>query len=276
MKRARAGSIELVALIDNIQPYPATSVYPQAGDALGGYSGFLDAEGRVELNFASFLFEDAGTTVLVDTGWGPGMGGKLMDELHEAGVAPGAIDIVIFTHLHGDHTGWNLDEAGKPRFPNARYLVPGADWAHYSRQAQAESTASPERSPVSGSFTRDVEPLLDLGVLELFDGEKTLTPAATAIPTPGHTPGHTSIAIASGSDRAFILGDVVISAIDAIETDWQNGFDWDHETARATRLRIVTRLIEDGSLVGASHLSVPGLGHFVRADGRPAWRPLAD
>ncbi len=278
MKKARAGSIEVVALIDNRQSYPATNVYPQAGDALDRYSGFLDAEGRVELNFACFLFEEAGTRVLVDTGWGPAMGGKLMDELGEAGVAAEEVDIVIFTHLHGDHTGWNLDEAGKPRFPKARYLVPGADWAHYSKQAQAQpSGESGGRShPRDSSFVRDVEPLLDLGVIELFDGEKTLTLSATAIPTPGHTPGHTSVTISRGTDRAFILGDVVITSIDAIETEWQNGFDWDHETARATRLRTVTRLIDDGSLVGASHLPVPGLGHFVRADGRPAWRPLAE
>jgi glyoxylase-like metal-dependent hydrolase (beta-lactamase superfamily II) len=71
----------------------------------------MDSDGGLALNFAAFLVRDGQTTVLVDTGWGPKLDGRLMAELTEAVVSPNEIDIVTFTHLHGDHTGWNLDRA---------------------------------------------------------------------------------------------------------------------------------------------------------------------
>lgn len=263
MQKVRVGNIEIVALIDTIQAYPAADVYPEAGGALENYRHYLEADGTLALNFASFLFEDGGTTVLVDTGWGPAYEGKLLEELDAAGVDAGDVDIVIFTHLHGDHTGWNLDAAtGRPRFSKARYLVPGADWAHYSKQGNPAS-----------SFETDVRPLSNAGVMDLFDGEKVLTPSAIAVPTPGHTPGHTSVAITSAGEHAFILGDVVLSHIDAENPSWPNSFDWDNETARATRERTVSRLVENQAMVGASHLPIPGFGRFVRRGAGTAWDP---
>jgi glyoxylase-like metal-dependent hydrolase (beta-lactamase superfamily II) len=238
-------------------------VYTGAGDALNDYKHYLNEDGAVVLNFGCFLLRDGNMTVLVDTGWGPEMQGKLPEELAAAGVSPGEVDQVLFTHLHGDHTGWNIDRAtGKPLFAKATYLVPGADWAHYSRQA-----------PPPESFTRDVEPLSKLGCMELFEGERQLSPSLTAVPTPGHTPGHTSVAISSGAAKGFILGDVVLSPIDAEEPDFQNSFDWDHEIARTTRLRMLAQLSGDGSIVGASHLPPPGLGRFVKDGTKTRWQP---
>lgn len=263
MKRARVGDVEVIALVDCIEAYDVNSVYIDATEEIVPFSGYLDSEGRVALNFASFLLRDAGRTVLVDTGWGPEHHGLLPDELREAGVGLDEVDEVIFTHLHGDHTAWNLDRAtGKPLFPKARYLVPRADWDHYSAEAYA-------------SFVRDVAPLERLGVLDLIEGERVLTPSMTTLPTPGHTPGHTSVAITSGGERGFILGDVVFSEVDAALPDLLSTFDGDRELARQTRKVIVQRLAADGSLVGASHIRAPGLGRFVRKGDGTRWEPLA-
>src|SRR5688572_20427156 len=222
MQKAKVGNVEVIALVDNIQPYPATAVYPDAGDALQQYTGYFDAEGRVALNFGCFVCIDSDTRLLVDTGFGPEYGGKLLEELAEAGVDHGSITHVLFTHLHGDHTGWNIDRAtGKPLFANATYLVPKGDWDHY-RAA----------NPRPESFTRDVEPLQSMKRMELIDGERTISWALTSVPTPGHTPGHTSVAISSGGAKGFILGDVVISPVDAEDPTLANGFDWDHDVGR--------------------------------------------
>lgn len=262
MKRTRVGNVDVIALVDTVQAYPAAGVYPKAGDAIKAYSRYLDSEGRVALNFGCFALRDGATTILVDTGLGPESNGQLLAELDAAGVRREAISAVIFTHLHGDHTGWNLERAtGKPNFPNASYLVPRGDWDHYSSQG-------------APSFVRDVAPLEALGRLDLIDGERVLTQACVALPTPGHTPGHTSIAISSGSERGFILGDVVLSPIDAEEPSLENSFDWDSAMAGETRKRILERLSGDGSLVGGSHLPAPGLGHFALAKGKTAWQPL--
>lgn len=259
MQKTSIGSIEMVALVDTIQAYGASGVYPSAGD-LSRFAQHLDAEGRVPLNFASFLLRDGETLLLVDTGWGPEHGGRLLAELAEAGVKPAEVTHVLFTHLHGDHTGWNIDrQSGRPVFSGAKYLVPRKDWDHYSAAG-------------NDSFERDVRPLEALGCLDLVDGERTLSPGMTAVPTPGHTPGHTSVAVTSGSERGFILGDVVISALDAAEPDLDSVFDWDNGIARETRKRVIDRLVEERALVGASHLPAPGLGRFVRGEGRQWWQ----
>ena len=262
MKRARIGNVEVVALVDCIEAYDTNMVYPDAAEAIAPLSRYLDSEGRIALNFASFLLREGTRTILVDTGWGPEHHGLLPDELREAGVELDEIDTVIFTHLHGDHTAWNLDRAnGTPMFPRARYLVPRADWDHYSSEASA-------------SFVRDIAPLERLGVLDLIEGERVLTPSMTTLPTPGHTPGHTSVVITSGGERGFILGDVVFSEVDAALPDLLSTFDGDRELARRTRKTIVQRLVSDGSLVGASHIRAPGLGRFISDGAGTRWDAL--
>ncbi len=264
MERRRVGHVDVIALIDNVQTYPAGAVYPEAGGALARFAGYLDRDGGLTLNFAAFVVRDGATTVLVDTGWGPELNGRLLAELAEAGVSLDDIDIVTFTHLHGDHTGWNLDRAtGKPLFPRARYLVPTGDWDHYDAA-----------TPPTDSFTRDMLPLQATGRLELIDGEHSLSPGLTTLPTPGHTPGHTSLMISSSGEHGCILGDVVISMIDAEVPSLKTAFDSDHSMARATREATIARLASEGSLVGASHLPAPGFGRFSIGSGTSRW--LAD
>jgi glyoxylase-like metal-dependent hydrolase (beta-lactamase superfamily II) len=264
VQKTRVGEVGIVALSDNVQGYASPQVYNQAGDAIERYRDRLTPDGKVELNFGCFLLRADGQTILVDTGWGPEHEGKLLDEMLEAGVRREEVNIVVFTHLHGDHTGWNIERlSGKALFPAARYLVPEEDWRHYS---------SRERPPAS--FERDVRPLEALGCLELFSGERSLTPSLTTLPTPGHTPGHTSIIIDSAGERGLIIGDVVISTIDVEEPEWPNTFDWDHDIARQTRLSVLERAEREQALVGASHLAAPGLGRFVRLEGRRVWQAL--
>ena len=265
MERKRVGNVEVIALVDTIQAYPATAVYPRAGEALQRFTAYMDAEGKIALNFAAFLLVDGSRKVLVDTGWGPEYNGQLLAELAAAGVTPGEVDTVTYTHLHGDHTGWSFDRAtGEPLFPNARYLVPKGDWDHYSKQ-----------SPIPASFTRDIAPLLPLNRMDLIEGEQALGPSLTTLPTPGHTPGHTSVIITSAGERGCILGDVVLTMVDAEEPSFESSFDWDHGIAGRTRAAMIARLAGERTLVGASHLPAPGFGHFVVDGGKSRWVPGA-
>jgi glyoxylase-like metal-dependent hydrolase (beta-lactamase superfamily II) len=261
MERRHVGNVDVIALIDNTRAYPATAVYPAAGDSLARFSAYFDPNGSLVLNFAAFLLIDGEHVVLVDTGWGPEQGGQLLTEMASAGVEPARVTIVTFTHLHGDHTGWSIDrQTGEPLFRNARYLVPRGDWDHYSTQ-----------QPAPASFTRDIEPLRGSGRLELITGEETLSPSLTTLPTPGHTPGHTSVALSSNGEQGFILGDVVIGLPDAELPSLQTSFDWDHAIARRTREATIAQLAASQALVGASHLPAPGLGRFVVEGGTSRW-----
>lgn len=261
MLKVTVGSVQVVALVDNIVPYPFEAVYRGSDAALAAARGYA-IEGNVVMNFGCFLIRDGGTTTLVDTGWGPENGGKLLEELDAAGIHRDEVDVVTFTHLHGDHTGWTLDRAGGwPLFPRARYLVPRKDWDHY-----AAARPAPE------SYTRDVAPLAAAGVMDLFEGERTFSPSLTSVETPGHTPGHTSFVIVSGGERGYVLGDVVLGDADAADPALENTFDWDSGIAGVTRKRVIAQLVADGSLVGGSHLPPPGLGRFVRVDGGTGWQ----
>lgn len=253
MQRIMVGNVEVVALVDMVGAYPATSVYADAGSGLDAYQDLLDASGNVVLSFSSFLLRADGRTVLVDTGNGPEAQGKLMDELQQAGVRPGDIDTVVFTHLHGDHTGWNLlRESGGPRFPSARYLVPRGDWEHYGGQ-----------EPPPESFTRDVAPLEGLGALQLIEGEHTISPSLVTLHTPGHTPGHMTVVISSEGAEAYVLGDAFLTPVDVAEPEWVTSWDWAAEPVRSTRRMLLERIESSNALVAASHLTSPGLGRFV-------------
>jgi glyoxylase-like metal-dependent hydrolase (beta-lactamase superfamily II) len=223
---------------------------------------FADREtlrGRV----GSYVLRSPEGTVLVDTGVGPqamGVGGRLLVELENAGVYPEDVDTVFLTHLHGDHLGWSVKPDGEPVFPEARYVTQAAEW---------EISA-----PYLG---RAVAGLDDLGVLELLDGEEPIGEELTAIPTPGHSPGHSSLLVSSGGEQVLVSGDAIVHPAQATEPTWNVHFDMDKEQAARTREMLLAWLEADGMIVAAGHIPGSGFGRVVRdrgEEGRRYWQTL--
>jgi glyoxylase-like metal-dependent hydrolase (beta-lactamase superfamily II) len=223
---------------------------------------FADREtlrGRV----GSYVLRSPEGTILVDTGVGPqamGVGGRLLVELENAGVYPEDVDTVFLTHLHGDHLGWSVKPDGEPVFPEARYVTQAAEW---------EISA-----PYLG---RAVAGLDDLGVLELLDGEEPISEELTAIPTPGHSPGHSSLLVSSGGEQALVSGDAIVHPAQATEPTWNVHFDMDKEQAARTREMLLAWLEADGMIVAAGHIPGSGFGRVVRGrgeEGRRYWQTL--
>jgi glyoxylase-like metal-dependent hydrolase (beta-lactamase superfamily II) len=117
-------------------------------------------------------------------------------------------------------------------------------------------------------------PLETLGVLELIAGEQALTGEITAIPTPGHTPGHMSLAIVSGGQRALIMGDVAIHPAQITEPDWSAIFDMDQQLAAQIRRRFFDQVEAEAATLVACHFPAPGFGRLVRLEGRRYWQGL--
>jgi glyoxylase-like metal-dependent hydrolase (beta-lactamase superfamily II) len=196
--------------------------------------------------------------------------GRLPAELRAVGVEPEWVDTVLLTHLHPDHVGWNLrTDNGAPRltFPNARYLVSRADWDAFHRPEVQAHMPFPY-------VAETITPLEALGALELVDGECHVSDEVTAIPTPGHTPGHMSVVIESEGERAILLVDVVLHPAQVAEPEWNAMFDMDGETARTTRHALLDQVEAAGTIVAASHFPAPGFGRVTRVDGRRSWQPL--
>lgn len=236
----------------------------------------LDANGKFQTNFCTWILQSPSGTILVDTGLGPGphqpMGGvqgQLLTRLRPLGVRYDDIAKVVITHLHGDHIGWNMLQVGNVKratFPKAKYLVSQADWDYFTK---------PDVLPTQAAVQNNAVPLQTLGALELVSGEHAVTAEVSVLPTPGHTPGHMSVLVTSGGEKAMIVGDLFHGSVQVSEPDWCPGADMDKDTARRTRHAIFDRLEREGFVVAASHLP-PGknIGKVVRLQGRRYWQVL--
>jgi glyoxylase-like metal-dependent hydrolase (beta-lactamase superfamily II) len=273
----RVGNVEIMALSDGMLEFDLCNFFPTIpGEQWTPYESHLTDEHKVRFNLGSYLIRTEGRTVLVDTGLGPKPAdapdmpwGQLLHDFAANGVRPEEVDMVVMTHLHRDHVGWNLLAQGDrvvPTFPNARYWMSARDW-----EACHEPEVQPTRFPNAPSC---VWPLEQLGLIELMKGEQTITRDLTAVPTPGHTPGHMSILITSQGERALVLGDAAHNPVQLQETDWVSRADMDPDLTRQTRKALVERLEREQILVAAGHFAAPGFGRIVRLDGRRYWQGL--
>ena len=193
-----------------------------------------------------------GRVILVDTGigsaasparsWAP-VPGQLPAELAAAGIEPAAVDTVVLTHMHTDHIGWSVDEAGAVFFPNARYLL-----------QQEEIDAIDARAPGIADWL--LRPLRRSGQLSAVDGRETLSDGLTVIPTPGHTPGHQSVLLEARDERLLITGDLLVHVLQLIDPNLSYGHEDDPALARTSRMELLRDLAAKGGAV----LATPHLG----------------
>jgi len=274
VERINVGSVEIVSVIDGVmRAHPAfmfSGIPEQLTRAALGED--LGEDGLFPVKLGSFLVRSSGRTVLIDTGAGvknPAMrGGELLDNLERLGVRPEDVDVVVNTHLHVDHVGWNCverDGALVPTFPKAEYWIARPEWDYWT-----EPTVAGEEG---GHITTDVLPLKDSPRLRLADGEAAITPELSLLSTPGHTPGHCSIGVASAGERAVILGDVAHHPLHLIRI-WVAAVDELPRASRRTKRRLVERLIGEQLLVAGGHFTPGSFGRFIMVEGRRAWQPL--
>jgi glyoxylase-like metal-dependent hydrolase (beta-lactamase superfamily II) len=271
--RVTVGNVEIVSLTDTAMEFPWPMFFPAVNMAeMEAYrSQYPDCfgSGVFRTKAGCYAIRSQGKTVLCDTGIGPGpveflggIRGRLLDDMRSKGVVPADVDIVVHTHLHPDHVGWNLTPEGKPTFPKAKYYAPRADWDAFN--------AAIESNP----HMQQVVPLKDLKALELFSGEVALTPEVSTYATPGHTPGHASIMVSSGGEKALVTGDVAHHPAQVDRTEWCSGFDMDAATTTATRRRVLDMLEADGVMTAFCHFPGSGFGRIVRQAGKRAWQAL--
>jgi glyoxylase-like metal-dependent hydrolase (beta-lactamase superfamily II) len=204
-------------------------------------------------------------TVLIDTGLGPqprtfiaAAVTHLPEKLMQIGVQPEQVDLVLHTHLHVDHVGWD------GAFPRARYVIARADWAFFMAEDSLEARP----------HLRDkVKPLGEAGVVDLVDGESEVAPGIRVVPTPGHTPGHLSVWIESPGSTLVVLGDVVVHEAQVADPDLVYVSDHDSSLAARTRKDLLGRLADEETDAIAGHFH--GVGRFQRLREGFSWTPRA-
>lgn len=280
--RYRLGSLDLLVLSDGLYWQDAGAVFGIVPRLLWERLGIeLNAKHQMSLALNSCLVRSQGKTILIETGVGEKerplgqterSGGRtLLDDLAAVGVAPEDVDVVINTHLHADHCGWNTRKAPDgsfvPTFPRARYLIQRGEW---------EAATHPNERTRATYLAENMQPLAASGQLELLDGEARVTDEITIVPTHGHTADHASVVLGSGREKAIYIGDMVQHPSQLERAAWVSSFDVYPLEAMETKKAVVARAIAERQLIIAVHYPFPGLGHMTEADGKQKWVPLAD
>ena len=213
----------------------------------------------------TWLLRSEGTIVLIDTSVGndrerpqvPVFDHLSTDFLDRLGVAPEEVDVVINTHVHYDHVGWNtrlVDGNWVPSFPNATYLIPRADQVHF---ADADW-------PQSLIYADSIAPVLDRAVL--WEDTHRVDANLTLEAKPGHTPGSSIVRLASGTDRAVFVGDILHSPVQILRPQHNSCFDEDPHRAAAVRRAVLEHAADHRELVLPAHFAGQSAAE-VRRDG---------
>jgi glyoxylase-like metal-dependent hydrolase (beta-lactamase superfamily II) len=233
---------------------------------------FVDEDDNAIVSIHGLVVESQGRTILVDTCIGEnwpaenpidsGPTSPFLANLEAAGFARQAIDVVLCTHLHFDHVGCNttrVDGVLVPTFPNARYLFARTEWEHWRAH---------DDPGFASTLATTVEPIFAAGLADLVACDHVVTGEVRLEPTPGHTPGHVSVRIASEGRRALITGDMTHHPVQWAEPAWGIAADSDTAEATRTRRRLLAEHVGDDLLVIGTHYAPPTAGRLVRIAGR--------
>ncbi|MFH9723215.1 MBL fold metallo-hydrolase [Streptomyces sp. NPDC017254] len=308
-QRTVLGDVEIIRVVEWQGPFAATrELVPTAGaETWKDNEDWLapdhwEPEGdRAVMALQTWVLRSGGRTILVDTGVGNGRErpgspqfhhwqGDFLGLLERAGVRPEDVDVVVNTHLHADHVGWNTraadgaggaggaggaDGAGAadgvggtgiewvPTFPHAQYLVPAADDAHFGPDnAYGGGRTEDDRLVYEDS----VAPLHRAGRTVLWDGVHRIDENLTLESAPGHTPGSAVLRLASGGERAVFVGDLLHSPVQILDPAHSSCFCLDAAGAATSRRRILERAADERELVVPAHFGGSGIAE-VRREG---------
>lgn len=274
-KSQTIGKYEITTVIDTLPPPRDPSLVFQSipADAWDPYRSFaLDADGMWVTEFKSHLIRSTnndGPIILVDSGSGPtddGQG-KLLDNLNDLGVQANDVDVVVTTHCHGDHIGWNIsyrNDEPALTFPNATHWVAKNDWDYHNEDENSDP-----------AFNKSVKPIERLGALKLVDGIESIAPGVTTLPMNGHTPGHQNVLIESDSSTGVIIGDLFHNVAQVTEQTWCPVFDWNTDMSTKCRQGLLNRAMNEQWIVFAGHLpSGSSIGRVIDQNGTSIWQPV--
>jgi glyoxylase-like metal-dependent hydrolase (beta-lactamase superfamily II) len=287
--RYKVGSYECTSINDGARSFPLPDTFvknaPKAEALKAAEEAYMPA-GMVTVPFNPQLINTGSKLILIDTGNGvanleptKGAVGRTLQNLAAAGVDAKKIDVVLLSHLHPDHTNGIRALDGSLAFPNAEIMVPSVDWAFWTSDENVSKAQSNEMMKNYFANVKKTFAGLESKVTK-YEWGKEVAPGITSISTPGHTPGHTSFAIASGNSKILIQSDVTnIPEFFLRNPDWHVAYDVDGDLAQATRHKFYDMAAAEKATVVGFHFTFPCIGH-VEKNGNgyrlipSAWNPV--
>jgi glyoxylase-like metal-dependent hydrolase (beta-lactamase superfamily II) len=273
-------------------PHPFDRLYPtlqaeQWAEARGRFDqrSIDPATGDMILSVHTYVVRVAGRTLLIDSCNGDDKHRPMMtsidhlktgflDRLAAAGVRPEDVDVVMCTHLHPDHIGWNTrleDGTWVPTFPNARYLLGNLDFEGMSH-LRSIGPREPMDTDVIQAFEDSVLPVVESGQAVFIDAghevERELDHGVWIEAAPGHTPGHVAVHLEAGGEHAIATGDAFHHLFQLRWPEHPNAADRDPLIAERTRRALFERSLADGTLLLPGHFPSPTIGRVVASGER--------
>ena len=222
-------------------------------------------DSMVHAAMQTWVLRSGGRTIVVDTAIGndkarPAVGAwdhmqlDYLGNLARAGVRPEDVDLVINTHLHSDHIGWNtrlVDGAWVPTFPNATYLMPKTDFEFWNPASNPDIAGGVNEN----AFEDSIAPVRDAGLVQLWEDSHVIDADLRLDAAPGHTPGHSVIVVQSGTDKALLAADIIHTPLQVAHPDHSSCFCHDPAQARVTRRRLLGWAADANALVLPAHFS---------------------
>lgn len=231
---------------------------------------------KAETSINAFVINTGKQLILVDTGAGPlfgEAGGHLPDNLRAAGIEPDAIDTVLLTHIHADHSG-GVQRDGRPVFTHATVRVDQRDVDFWLNPAHQKEVEEGQRHTFAES-ERSLRPVIDAGKLSTFHAPVQIIPGIEAIPAPGHTPGSVIYRVTHGGKTLMLWGDIIHAhPVQLPQPEVAIHFDVNQQQAIATREKVLAQVAREGDWVAAAHIAFPGIGKVVKADKGYRWMPI--
>jgi glyoxylase-like metal-dependent hydrolase (beta-lactamase superfamily II) len=274
----RLGDVEIRAIVEQQGPFfEALQFFPSLTPKLLAENRgwleptYLDTAGRLMLCIQSYLVRTPYHTILIDSCvgnhkprparpfWHMMDSRQYETNLAAAGVNVEDIDLVMCTHLHVDHVGWNTrleDGRWVPTFPRARYLFADRELAFWSERQQTNPEACPW-------ITDSVLPIMAANRPEIVTSAHALDDRVTLLPTPGHTIDHFSVHVGCAGADAIITGDMVHSPLQVRYPEIGMMSDYDSAQAGATRRSLFGRFCDTSTLFCTAHFPAPSTGRLV-------------
>jgi glyoxylase-like metal-dependent hydrolase (beta-lactamase superfamily II) len=228
MHRTTLGDFELTVVSDGTYFLDGGAFFGVVPKTMWSKKVTVDEQNRLDAGLNSLLVRTGDKNILIETGIGNKLPeklvqiykqpAKLLDNLHTAGVAPEDIDVVINTHLHFDHCGWNTvrrEDRVEATFPNAKYYVQEQEWEH--GRLQLERDAISYMSP-------NYDPLIESGQMMLLNGNQELSPGISVKVFPGHTANMQAVIVKSGGKTACYISDLIPTSAH-LDLTWVMAFD---------------------------------------------------